>query len=146
MTVEQCSARFMELARFVSNLILDEESKAERFENGLNPPIKERVIFLEIKEYARLVKVASLAERGIRESAAANDLKRWLNQQMSYSGKRPTIEYDSKPVVGRSFPPTPSNQKPFATRAESCMVEYVGRRTPSVISVVSRVITRGAAL
>jgi hypothetical protein len=63
MTVEQYSARFMELARFVANLISDEETKAERFENGLNPRIRERVICLEIKDYVRLVEVASLAER-----------------------------------------------------------------------------------
>lgn len=44
MTVEQYSARFMELARFAVNLIPDEESKAERFEHGLKPRIKERVI------------------------------------------------------------------------------------------------------
>jgi hypothetical protein len=70
MTVEQYSARFMELARFAANLIPEEETKAERFENGLNPRIRERVICLEIKEYARLVEVASLVERGIQESAA----------------------------------------------------------------------------
>jgi hypothetical protein len=44
MTVEQYSAKFMELARFATNLIPDEESKAERFENGLYLWIKERVI------------------------------------------------------------------------------------------------------
>jgi hypothetical protein len=78
MTVELYSARFMELARFTANLIPDEESKVERFENGLNPRIKERVICHEIKDYARLVEVASLAERGIRESATAYNLKRRL--------------------------------------------------------------------
>ncbi len=71
MTVEQYSTRFMELARFAANLIPDEETKAERFQNGLNTCIRERVICLEIKDYARLVEVASLAERRIRESAAA---------------------------------------------------------------------------
>jgi hypothetical protein len=76
MTVEQYSARFMELARFAANLIPDEETKAERFENGLNPRIRERVICLEIKDYARLVEVASLAEKGIQESAAAYELKK----------------------------------------------------------------------
>jgi hypothetical protein len=35
MTVEQYSARFIELARFAANLIPDEESKAEHFEHGL---------------------------------------------------------------------------------------------------------------
>jgi hypothetical protein len=71
MTVEQYSARFIELARFAANLIPDEESKTKRFENGLNPRIKEMVICLEIKDYARLVEVASLAERGIRENSSS---------------------------------------------------------------------------
>jgi hypothetical protein len=53
----------MELARFTSNLISDEESKAEHFENGLNPRIKKRVLCHEIKDHARLVEVVSLAER-----------------------------------------------------------------------------------
>jgi hypothetical protein len=76
MTVEQYFARFIELARFAANLIPDKESKAERFEHGLNPSIKERVICHEIKDYARLVEVASLAERGIGETAAVYNLKR----------------------------------------------------------------------
>jgi hypothetical protein len=40
MMVEQYSARFLELSRFAPNLVPDEESKAERFENGLNSRIK----------------------------------------------------------------------------------------------------------
>jgi hypothetical protein len=76
MTVEQYSARFMELARFAANLIPGEETKAERF----NSHIRERVICLEIKEYARLVEVASLAEIGIQESATAYELKRRSKQ------------------------------------------------------------------
>jgi len=42
MMVEQYSAKFMKLARFAANLIPDKESKAERFENVLNPQIKEK--------------------------------------------------------------------------------------------------------
>jgi ribosomal protein L37AE/L43A len=123
MTVEQYSARFMELARFAANLIPDEESKAERFENGLNPRIKERVICLEIKDYARLVEVASLAERGIRELAAAKDLKRRLKQQTSHSEKGLAIEYDSKPDADRSSLPVPRNHKPHCKK---CGKPHVG--------------------
>jgi hypothetical protein len=70
MTVERYSARFM------LNLVPDEESKAEHLEKGLNPRIKERVMCHEVKDYAKLVEIASLAERGIRVSAAAYDLKK----------------------------------------------------------------------
>jgi hypothetical protein len=76
LTVEQYSARFMELARFVINLIPDEQSKAERFENGLNPRIRERVMCYVNKDYVRLVDVASLAEKGIRESDATYKKKK----------------------------------------------------------------------
>jgi hypothetical protein len=107
MTVEQYSARFMELARFAANLIPEEETKAERFENGLNPRIRERVICLEIKEYARLVEVASLVERGIQESAAAYELKRRSKQQITHPVKRQAVGSGSKPTLGKNF----SNQK-----------------------------------
>jgi hypothetical protein len=116
MTVELYSARFMELARFTANLIPDEESKVERFENGLNPRIKERVICHEIKDYARLVEVASLAERGIRESATAYNLKRRLKQETSYSEKRLVIESDSKLIDNRNFWPALGNQKPLCDK------------------------------
>ena len=71
MTVEQYSIKFTELARFGINLIPNEVSKTERFENDLNSHIKERVVCHEIKNYARLVNVPSLAERAIRETSAA---------------------------------------------------------------------------
>jgi hypothetical protein len=110
MTVEQYSAKFIELTRFAANLIPDEESKAEWFENGLNPHIKERLICLEIKDYARLVEVVSLAERGIRKSIAAYKLKRQLKQQTSSPAKRLAIEYDSKPAMGKNFLPALGDQ------------------------------------
>jgi len=112
MTVEQYSARFMELARFAINLIPNEESKAERFEHALNPRIKERVICHEIKDLARLVEVASLAKRGIRESAATYNLERQEEQQTSPPAKRPAIGKDSKPTINRNFLPASANQKP----------------------------------
>jgi hypothetical protein len=71
MTVEQYSIKFTELARFGINLIPDEVSKTERFENGLNSRIKEMVVCHEIKNYVRLVNVASLIERAIHETSAA---------------------------------------------------------------------------
>jgi hypothetical protein len=61
MMVEQYFARFLELSRFAPNLVPDEESKVERFENGLNSRIKGKVISHEIKDFTRLVDVASLA-------------------------------------------------------------------------------------
>jgi len=110
MTVEQYSSRFIELARFGLNLIPDEESKAERFKNGLNPRIKERVMCHEIKDFVKLVDIASVAERGMRESSAAYELKRRAASQVTYPSKRPALSTGSRPVEKRNFPPTVGNQ------------------------------------
>jgi len=69
------------------------------------------VIFLEIKDYAKLVEVTSLAERGIRELAAAYDMEKRTKQHMTYPAKRTAIESGSKPSVGKSRPPTVGNQR-----------------------------------
>jgi hypothetical protein len=83
----QYSSRFIELARFGQNLILDEESKVEHFENGLNPHIKERVMCHEIRNFVKLVNIASVAERGMRESFTAYKLKRRAMSQVTYPSK-----------------------------------------------------------
>jgi hypothetical protein len=112
MTVEQYSARFMELARFAANLIPDEETKAERFENGLNPRIRERVVCLEIKDYARLVEVASLAERGMRESAATYELKKRSKQQITRPVKRLATGSVARPPIRKNLPSADKSQGP----------------------------------
>jgi hypothetical protein len=111
MTVEQYSIKFTELARFGINLIPDEVSKTERFENGLNSRIKERVVCHEIKNYARLVNVASLAERAIRETSAAYEHRKRSMPQASYPSKRFVVGTSSEPADHKSFPPSVGNQK-----------------------------------
>jgi len=98
----------MELARFAANFIPNEETKAKRFENGLNPHIKE--------DYARLVEVASLAKRGIRESVAAYELKKRSKQQMTRLVKRQANGSGSKPTLGKDFPPIIKNQKAVCSK------------------------------
>jgi hypothetical protein len=112
MSVEQYSARFMELARFAANLIHDEETKAERFENGLNPRIKERVICLEIKDFAKLVEVASLAKRGMQESTAAYELKKHSKQQMTRQVKRLATGSGARPPIRKNLPSADKSQGP----------------------------------
>jgi hypothetical protein len=109
MTVEQYSSRFIELARFGLNLIPDKESKVERFENGLNPRVKERVMCHEIRNFVKLVDIASIAERGMRESSAAYELKRRAASQATYPSKRPALSTGSRPTEKRNFPPTTGN-------------------------------------
>jgi hypothetical protein len=67
MTVEQYSAEFQKLSRYAPHLIPNEETKAERFRDGLSPQIRERVI---ITDFYKMVHTATIVEKGICEAAA----------------------------------------------------------------------------
>jgi hypothetical protein len=127
MMVEQYSARFLELSRFAPNLVLDEESKAKRFENGLNSRIKGKVICHEIKDFTRLVDVASLAERSLNDVVAAFARKKRPMPQASYSVKKPRWGGNSGVAVKRSFPMTQGNQRPLYTK---CGKSHFGNCSP----------------
>jgi hypothetical protein len=47
-----------------------------------------------------------------------------------YSEKRPAIEYESKPAVDRSFPPTPGNLKPLCNTCEKPHGGECGKANP----------------
>lgn len=70
MTVERYATEFQKLSRSAPYHIPDEESKVERFRDGLSPRIRERIIFLKITSYIEMVHTATLVEKGIREVAA----------------------------------------------------------------------------
>jgi hypothetical protein len=103
MTVEQYSAKFMELSRFALNLVPDEETKAERFQNGLNPRIKGKVICHKIKDFTELVDVASLAERSLNDAVAAFAHKKRPMPQASYPFKRPAVGGSSGSAIKKNF-------------------------------------------
>lgn len=111
MTVEHYSSKFVELAMFATNLVPNEESRAERFENGLNPRIRERVSCHEIRDYAKLVDIVSLAERGIRESTITYELKKRSMPQASYPSKRLVVGDNSQPYEKWNFSLVVRNQK-----------------------------------
>jgi hypothetical protein len=46
------------------------ETKAESLLDGLQPRSREKISFLEIKEYTKMVNMASIAEKGIKEAHA----------------------------------------------------------------------------
>jgi hypothetical protein len=73
--VELYAAKFMELARFAINMVPDDESMAERFQEGLLPRIRDRVACLEIKDFNKLVNVTSIAERGHNDKEAIRENK-----------------------------------------------------------------------
>jgi hypothetical protein len=71
---------------------------------ALTPALR-RVVRHEIKNYARLVNVASLVEREIRETFAAYEHRKRLMPQASYPSKRFVVGTGSKPTDYKSFPP-----------------------------------------
>jgi hypothetical protein len=88
LTVELYAAKFMELARFAINLVPDDESMAERFQEGLLPRIRDRVACLEIKDFNRLVNVASIAERGHNDKEAIRENKKRFIPQVPRPAKK----------------------------------------------------------
>jgi hypothetical protein len=62
------------------------------------------------------VEVALLAERGIRESVVAYDLKKRSKQQMTHLVKRLAIGSGSRPTMGKNFPPITKNQRAICNK------------------------------
>ncbi|XP_040991870.1 uncharacterized protein LOC121238868 [Juglans microcarpa x Juglans regia] len=60
LTVHQYVARFIELSRFAAYLILDEEKKARKFEQGLNENIYEQIMGFQIRNFSELVNKATV--------------------------------------------------------------------------------------
>ncbi|XP_059626977.1 uncharacterized protein LOC132269740 [Cornus florida] len=63
MTVAEYDAKFMELSRFGKCLIATEEMKASKFERGLRPTIREKIVALRIRKYSDMVDSAMSVER-----------------------------------------------------------------------------------
>ncbi|XP_035543582.1 uncharacterized protein LOC118347670 [Juglans regia] len=69
MTVERYTVTFVALSRFASYLVPDEEKKCEKFERGLQPRIRSRLIPLRIRNFTDLVTRATLIEEDMRANA-----------------------------------------------------------------------------
>jgi len=80
MSIEQYLAEFQKLSRYAPCLIPDEETKVERFRDGLAPRILERIIFVKVTNYTEMVHIATMAEKGIK--TAATD---YINRKLSMS-------------------------------------------------------------
>ncbi|XP_011626954.1 uncharacterized protein LOC105421390 [Amborella trichopoda] len=63
MSVEQYAAKFTELSRYTPHIIDTEALKASKFERGLRPNIKGRIISANLKTFSPLVDLALKIER-----------------------------------------------------------------------------------
>ncbi|KAL6342244.1 hypothetical protein AAG906_006865 [Vitis piasezkii] len=68
MSVLEYESHFSELSRFALGMISEEGEKARRFQQGLRPAIRNRLVPLAIRDYSELVKSALLVEQDIEET------------------------------------------------------------------------------
>ena len=68
MMVLEYESHFLELSRFALGMINEEGEKVRRFQQGLRPAIKNRLVLVTIKDYSELVKRALLVEQDIEET------------------------------------------------------------------------------
>ena len=95
MPVGDYQAKFEELMRFAPELIPDDNAKARRFEEGLRPQIKEKVMMLKLDRYTDVVERALMAEQMMRESKAVFEASR-VGAGPSNKRQRPNIsQYQS---------------------------------------------------
>jgi hypothetical protein len=84
MSVERYSVEFHKLSRYAPSLVPNEETKVERFRDGLTPLILKMIIFMKVTDYTDMVHTTTMAEKGIR-IAAANFVSRKQSASRSTS-------------------------------------------------------------
>ncbi|XP_062144310.1 uncharacterized protein LOC133851756 isoform X3 [Alnus glutinosa] len=88
MSVEQYSAEFLRLSKYVPYLIPDEGTKVEKFRGGLALQILERIISVKVADYSEMVHVATMAEIGIK-TAPADSMSRKRSTSVGTSSAPP---------------------------------------------------------
>ncbi|RVW72383.1 Transposon Ty3-I Gag-Pol polyprotein [Vitis vinifera] len=104
MSVLEYESRFSELSRFTLGMISEEGEKARRFQQGLRPAIRNRLVPLAIRDYSELVKRALLVEQDIDETNQIREQKgdRKGKQRMGESSQGPqqrqrTQQFERRP-------------------------------------------------
>ncbi|XP_011624164.1 uncharacterized protein LOC105420785 [Amborella trichopoda] len=73
MSVEQYAAKFAELSKYALDIISSKVQKASKFERGLQPDIRRRIIAANLKTFALLVDLALKMERDDDEFRVSRD-------------------------------------------------------------------------
>ena len=77
MLMLEYESHFSELSRFALGMINEEEEKARRFQQGLRPAIRNRLVPLAIRDYSELVKRVLLVEQDIKETNQIREQMRY---------------------------------------------------------------------
>ena len=67
MTMAQYEAKFTELSRFTLQLIVTEEEKTLKFQDGLKPYLKNKISILKLSVYLEVVNRVFIAENDNKE-------------------------------------------------------------------------------
>ena len=89
MPVLEYESRFSELSRFALGMISEEGEKARRFQQGLRPAIRNRLVPLAIRDYSELVKRALLVEQDIEETNQIREQRGGQKRETKNGGKFP---------------------------------------------------------
>nr|DAD29116.1 TPA_asm: hypothetical protein HUJ06_030584 [Nelumbo nucifera] len=87
---------FSKLSKFVPKLVLDQESCARRYEEGLNPHIKQIVAAFKLNTYVEVLSKALIVDGGIMQNhdTSDNNQKKRLKPSRSQDGQK--LENQSK--------------------------------------------------
>ena len=61
--VLQYEAKFTKLSRFAPHIVVDDVRKATKFQRGLRPSIRTRMVALRLKAYSEVVETAKVVEK-----------------------------------------------------------------------------------
>uniref|UniRef100_A0A2N9III7 Reverse transcriptase n=1 Tax=Fagus sylvatica TaxID=28930 RepID=A0A2N9III7_FAGSY len=105
LSVVEYEAKFTELSRFAPHMVDTEEHKVDKFLDGLNFNIRERLTAANITEYKTLVHTAERVERDVHELAGrraqnkANKGKKFQNNQPGKVNPQPSSFKKNAPVT-----------------------------------------------
>jgi hypothetical protein len=100
MLIKQYLVEFLKLSRYASRLIPNEKTKIERFHDGLSPRILERVICFKVTDYADMVHIVTMADKGIK-----NVVVDFVNRKQSMSSRAPPLPPSKRHATSSSAGP-----------------------------------------
>lgn len=105
MTVAEYQGKFEELMRFAPGIIPNEAAKAMKFEEGLNPEIREMVSILKLQKYSEVVDRALIAERSIQETKGSSNFGNTSRQykHQDFGPMRNNFQRSSKSVEAAPY-------------------------------------------
>ncbi|XP_048128413.1 uncharacterized protein LOC125312839 [Rhodamnia argentea] len=108
MSVDRYEAKFAELSRYALRMVENPVDKARRFRDGLKPKLKDRLVFLNPKDYNEQYERAHRIERNMTERAIAFG-SRYIssgrsdhrNGKMPISEEKHPIRPDRRNAIGK---------------------------------------------